>query len=135
VFFGSGAPTVSAAAGSIYLRSDGASYINTNGTTGWVPNRLDGYVTNAAATYSWTSFNSTVVQTTAASTHTLPTASTNTGRTIRVVTQFAGAVISNASNVIPLAGGSAGTAILAATAGKWADLISNGTNWVIVAAN
>jgi hypothetical protein len=40
VFFGSGAPTLSAAQGSIYLRTDGSStstrlYINTNGTTGW----------------------------------------------------------------------------------------------------
>ena len=40
VYFGSGAPTVSAAKGSLYLRSDGSgvgdrAYINTNGTTGW----------------------------------------------------------------------------------------------------
>lgn len=40
VYFGSGAPTISAAQGSLYLRSDGSStstraYVNTNGTTGW----------------------------------------------------------------------------------------------------
>lgn len=40
MYFGSGAPTLSAAQGSIYLRSDGSStstrlYVNTNGTTGW----------------------------------------------------------------------------------------------------
>ncbi len=40
VYYGSGAPTVSAAQGSIYIRSDGSStstrlYVNTNGTTGW----------------------------------------------------------------------------------------------------
>jgi hypothetical protein len=40
VFFGSGVPTLSAAQGSIYLRSDGTGtntrvYVNTNGTTGW----------------------------------------------------------------------------------------------------
>lgn len=40
MFFGSGAPTLSAAQGSLYLRSDGSStstrlYVNTNGTTGW----------------------------------------------------------------------------------------------------
>lgn len=36
-FFGSGAPTLSAAQGSLYTRSDGAGllYVNTNGTTGW----------------------------------------------------------------------------------------------------
>jgi len=40
IFCGSGAPTLSAAQGSLYLRSDGSStstrlYVNTNGTTGW----------------------------------------------------------------------------------------------------
>lgn len=40
VFFGSGAPSLSAAQGSLYLRTDGSStstrmYVNTNGTTGW----------------------------------------------------------------------------------------------------
>lgn len=33
--FGSGAPTLSVAQGSVYLRSDGLPYYNTNGTTGW----------------------------------------------------------------------------------------------------
>lgn len=40
VFFGSGAPTLSAAKGSLYLRSDGTGvndrmYVNTNGSTTW----------------------------------------------------------------------------------------------------
>jgi hypothetical protein len=40
IFFGSGAPSLSAAQGSLYIRSDGSStstrlYVNTNGTTGW----------------------------------------------------------------------------------------------------
>jgi hypothetical protein len=40
IYYGSGAPTVSAAQGSIYLRSDGSGigdrlWVNTNGTTGW----------------------------------------------------------------------------------------------------
>jgi hypothetical protein len=40
VFFGSGAPTLSAAKGSLYLRTDGSTtndrmYVNTNGTTTW----------------------------------------------------------------------------------------------------
>lgn len=40
IFFGSGAPTLSAAKGSLYLRSDGTgatdrAYINTNGSTTW----------------------------------------------------------------------------------------------------
>jgi hypothetical protein len=40
IFFGSGAPTLSAAQGSLYLRSDGSTtnnrmYVNTNGATTW----------------------------------------------------------------------------------------------------
>ena len=40
IFFGSGVPTLSAAQGSLYMRTDGSTtstrmYINTNGTTGW----------------------------------------------------------------------------------------------------
>jgi hypothetical protein len=40
VYVGSGVPTISAAQGSLYLRTDGSStstraYINTNGSTTW----------------------------------------------------------------------------------------------------
>lgn len=40
IYYGSGAPTVSAAQGSLYLRSDGSStstrlYVNTTGSTTW----------------------------------------------------------------------------------------------------
>lgn len=40
IYVGSGAPSISAAQGSIYLRTDGSStstrlYVNTNGSTGW----------------------------------------------------------------------------------------------------
>lgn len=40
IYVGSGVPSISAAQGSLYLRTDGSStstraYINTNGTTGW----------------------------------------------------------------------------------------------------
>ena len=39
-YYGSGAPTITAPQGSLYLRTDGSStstrlYVNTNGTTGW----------------------------------------------------------------------------------------------------
>lgn len=66
---------------------------------------------------------------------TLPTASSWAGREIMIKTIAAQTVVSNASNVVPLAGGAAGTAILAATAGRWATLVSDGTNWIIMAAN
>jgi hypothetical protein len=58
---------------------------------------------------------------------------TNTGRWLYLKTITANAVVSNESNVVPIAGGSAGTAILPATAGAWAALQSDGTNWVIMA--
>ena len=94
-------------------------------------------VTNAAATYVLDSIvaNSVVIQTAGASTYTLPTAANFTGRRLRVLTQSANAVISNASNVVPLAGGAAGTAIVSNVAGKWADLQAVGTTWQITAAN
>lgn len=66
---------------------------------------------------------------------TLPTASSWPGREINLKTIAAFTVISASSNVVPLDTATAGTAILAATAGKWARLVSDGTNWVIMAGN
>lgn len=89
-------------------------------------------VTNSAGTYTQLKSDNTIIQTTAASVYTLLSAATYPGREITIVTQFAGTVTSASSNVVPQAGGSAGTAILAATAGAFARLKSNGTNWVII---
>ncbi len=66
---------------------------------------------------------------------TLPTASAWVGRKIRIKTRAAFTVISASSNVKPLDSDTAGTAILAATAGKWAELVSDGTNWIVMAGN
>lgn len=66
---------------------------------------------------------------------TLPAASGWVGRKVRIKTIAAFTVVSASSDVVPLAGGAAGTAILAATAGKWAELVSDGTNWVVMAGN
>lgn len=68
-------------------------------------------------------------------TETLPSASGNIGRIIYVKTIAAQAVNSASSNVVPIGSATAATAILAATAGKWAQLQSDGTNWVVMAAN
>jgi len=65
---------------------------------------------------------------------TLPAASSWTGREFTIKTIAAFTVISNTTNVVPLAGGAAGTAILAATAGTWATLVSDGANWIIMQA-
>lgn len=65
----------------------------------------------------------------------LPAASSAPGRIYRVRTIANQTVVSGASNVIPITGGAAGTAILPATAGKWVDLQSDGTSWQIIAGN
>jgi hypothetical protein len=57
------------------------------------------------------------------------------GNILRLKTTAAFAVNSASSNVVPLNGGAAGTAILSATAGKWCELVYDGTNWIIMAAN
>ena len=64
-------------------------------------------------------------------TATLPTASANTGRVLRFQNYQAQTLISASSNVVPLVGGAAGTAILNAVAGDTATLVSDGTNWLI----
>ncbi len=65
---------------------------------------------------------------------TLPAASAWPGRKLNFLNYQAQALVSASSNVVPITGGAAGTAILAATAGKWATLISNGTNWLVTRA-
>lgn len=66
---------------------------------------------------------------------TLPAAGSYTGRVVTIKTIQAQAVNSASSNVIPRAGGVAGTAILTGTAGNWATLVSNGTNWEIMSGS
>jgi hypothetical protein len=66
---------------------------------------------------------------------TFPAASSSTGTEFHIKTITNNAVVSQSSNVVPLVGGSANTPILSATAGKWATLVSDGTNWVIMQAN
>jgi len=66
---------------------------------------------------------------------TLPVASEYTGRQINIKTVQAYSVVSASANVIPInesSDGTASTAILPATDGAWAQLVSNGTNWVIM---
>lgn len=65
---------------------------------------------------------------------TLPSGAAHIGRVIRLHTRAAQAVVSASANVVPMTGG-AGTAILAATVGKWADICYDGTVWNIVANN
>ena len=64
---------------------------------------------------------------------TLPAASSWTGREVSFKTIQSG-LISASSDVVPLNGSTAGTAILVAIAGRHATLVSDGTNWVIMNA-
>lgn len=68
------------------------------------------------------------------STITLPAAASFTGRILHVKTIQAQAVVSASNNVKPIDSNTAGNAIVTATAGKWATLVSDGTNWVIMQA-
>jgi hypothetical protein len=65
---------------------------------------------------------------------TLPAASANTGRQLNFKNTQAQTLVSASSNVVGLAGGAAATAILAASTGDWAALVSDGTNWIIMQA-
>lgn len=65
---------------------------------------------------------------------TLPTAASNVGRVIFIKTIAAQTVVSASSNVQPIGSATAGTAILAGSAGAWAMLVCNGTNWIIMAS-
>jgi hypothetical protein len=63
---------------------------------------------------------------------TLPTASSYSGRVLTFQNYQTQLLVSASSNVVPLGGGAAGTAILDAVAGNWATLVSDGTNWVMM---
>lgn len=71
---------------------------------------------------------------TATITATLPSAASFTGRVVVIKTIAAYTVVSASSNVVPINSATAGNAILAATAGKWAEMVSDGSNWIIMAA-
>lgn len=63
---------------------------------------------------------------------TLPAASAWAGRAVTFKNLQLQTLVSASSNVVPLIGGAAGTAILPATVGAWATLVSDGTNWVVM---
>jgi hypothetical protein len=45
------------------------------------------------------------------------------------------AINSASANVSPIGGGALSASILAATVGKWCELQSDGTNWLIMSSN
>jgi hypothetical protein len=66
---------------------------------------------------------------------TLPAPAANAGREL-TIKNLSGTytVVSASSNVRPANSNTAGTAILAATAGAWATLVSDGAAWVVMAS-
>jgi hypothetical protein len=92
--------------------------------------------TAVAATPSQLTTDGTIIlNPPSACTLTLLAAATYPGRILRLKLIAAFAVTSVSANVVPLVGGAAVTAIMPATAGKYAVLQSDGTNWQIVEAN
>ena len=65
---------------------------------------------------------------------TLPAAASYSGRQLTFKNLQAQLLVSASSNVVPLDGTSAGTAILLAVVGNWATMVSDGTNWIIMQA-
>ncbi len=66
---------------------------------------------------------------------TLPSATNNGGKSFTIKNLGTGAVNSNSSNVEPQNSTTLGTAILGSGGSKWATLVSDGTNWVIMQSN
>jgi len=117
---------VSGATGTTAINSLNTSV---NGFEATVPRTIN------AATYTQLVDDYSLIVTTTAPTITLLSAATYTGKILFIKNITATAVISASSNVVPLGSATAGTAILAATAGKFAMLQSDGTNWVVMMAN
>ena len=88
----------------------------------------------ATANYSVATTDSWIInnKTGSALTLTLPTASSYSGRVLTIQNYQTQTVISASSNVVPQAGGSAGTAILLASSGDCATIVSDGTNWIMM---
>jgi hypothetical protein len=63
---------------------------------------------------------------------TLPAASSWSGRSVVFKNLQAQTLVSASSNVAPIGSATPGTAILPATVGAWATLVSDGTNWVVM---
>lgn len=93
-------------------------------------------VTVTTSTYSVNESTTYLIfNTTATCLVTLPIASSYPGRILWLKNISAYAINSASSNVKPLSSNTAGTAILTATAGKFAQLVSDGSNWIIMSSN
>ena len=107
-------------------------FVDTGSGPVWTDRRQSSVVTMANATYVVLDQDEYLIADRAGTiTLTLPTPATWPSRVLNIKTIQAQSVVSDASNVVPIDNSAAGTAILPATDGAWAQLVSNGTNWVI----
>jgi hypothetical protein len=112
------------------INSDYATALTTVGQQLW-----NGPVTITGNYTVATTIATIIANAAGTATLTLPSAATVSGHRLNVKTVAAQAVVSASSNVVGQASLTQGTAILVGTAGKWAQLQSDGTNWVIVMSN
>jgi hypothetical protein len=119
----------SATAGATGITNINSQETTVNGFSATAP------ITINAATYTQLITDYSLIVTTTAPTITLLAAASYAGKVLFIKNITATAVISASSNVVPLGSATAGTAILAATVGKFAMLQSDGTNWVTMMAN
>jgi hypothetical protein len=126
-------------AGSNPLTGGGTGCIAVRERGAWkgkTPQTAPTVITGSPGTYTVIDTDTSIIFNTGASVVvTLPTASSFVGREIVMKTIVNFAITSNLSNVQPLAGGANGTAILAATAGKFAMLKSDGVTWLTMMGN
>lgn len=122
--------------GSPAFTLDVAGTLNVTGSASFSYPITSAPIQTTAATYSVTTTDFSIVCNRGAGvTITLPTASSFPNRWLHIKTAQASAIISASSNVSPqvaVLGGAAGTAILPATDGAWAFLVSDGTTWNIM---
>jgi hypothetical protein len=117
--------------------------ISSNSIIGYVKSAADAKadktiapVTVTATTHTIASTtNFLIFNTTATCTVTLPTPANNSGRVLFVKNIAAFAINSASSNVRPLSTNVLGTIILTNTAGKWAQLVCDGSSWIVMSAN
>jgi hypothetical protein len=138
--FGMGG-SASAQPGKFFIYRSGVGFVMTSDATGNVSFpvgslSIGGSFSRSApatktADFALSSTDTFVIVNKASScTVTLPAAASWPGREIVIKTIQAQTVVSASSNVVPIGSSAAGTAILPATAGAWAKLVSDGSAWV-----
>jgi hypothetical protein len=107
-------------------------FVDVGAGPAWLDRRQSSVVTMTNSTYVVLDQDEYLIANRAGTiTMTLPPPATWPGRVLNIKTIQAQAVVSASANVLPVDDSVAGTAILPASDGSWAQLVSDGTNWVI----